>query len=99
MAETGIALLGTGFMGKAHSNAFRQLSHFFPGSLEPRMRVLCGTDARKTRSAAARYGWDESDTDWRRVVERDDIQIVDVCTPNHLHVEHAGAALAAGKHV
>ena len=97
--KVGVALLGTGFMGKAHSNAFRQVSRFFPGKLEPRMRVICGTNAIKAQAAAEQYGWEESDTDWRRVVERKDIDIVDICTPNYLHAEQIIAAAAAGKHI
>src|SRR5271157_2443382 len=81
--DVGVALLGTGFMGKAHSNAFRQVSRFFPGKLQPRMRVICGTNAAKAQAAAGQYGWEEADADWRRVIERKDIHIVDICTPNH----------------
>lgn len=98
-SKIGIALLGTGFMGKAHSNAIRQVSHFFPGKLEPRMRVICGTNSAKTQTAADLYGWEEADTDWRRIIERKDIDIVDICTPNHLHAEQIIAAAAAGKHI
>jgi len=98
-SNIGIAILGCGFMGKAHSNAFRQVRRFFPGKLQPRMRVMCGTQEAKAKEAADRLGWEESDTDWRRVVERKDIEIVDICTPNHLHAEQIAAAAAAGKHI
>ena len=98
-ANVGVALLGTGFMGKAHSNAFRQVSRFFPGKLEPRMRVICGTNEAKARAAAEQYGWEEADNEWRRVIGRKDIDIVDICTPNHLHAEQVVAAAAAGKHI
>jgi len=98
-SQLGVALIGTGFMGKAHSNAFRQVGHFFPGKFEPRMRVICGTTAEKARAAAKQYGWEEAETDWRRAVERKDIDIVDICTPNYLHAEQIIAAAASGKHI
>ena len=99
MATVNVGMLGYGFMGKAHSNAFRQVRHFFPGKLAPRMRVICGTHHQKLQQAALQYGWEETETDWRKVVERKDIDIIDICTPNHLHAEQAIAAAAAGKHI
>jgi predicted dehydrogenase len=99
MATVNVGMLGHGFMGKAHSNAFRQVRHFFPGKLEPRLRVICGTDPNKLEQAAQQYGWGETETDWRKVVERRDIDIIDICTPNHLHAEQAIAAAGAGKHI
>src|SRR5215471_6056752 len=98
-SKVGIAMIGCGFMGKAHSNALRQVRRFFSGSLEPRMRVICGTNASRLQAAAEQYGWEEADTDWRRAIERKDIDIVDICTPNHLHAEQIIAAAAAGKHI
>jgi len=92
-------MLGCGFMGKAHSNAYRQVLRFFPGKLEPRMRVICGTHPPKLKEAADQYGWEETEADWRKVVERKDIDIVDICTPNHLHAEQVAAAAALGKHI
>lgn len=94
-----IALIGTGFMGKAHSHAWRTAPRFFRLPLEPRMSVIVGTDPERTASAAVTYGWDEASTDWRSVVERDDIDAVDICSPGDTHAEIALAALAAGKHV
>jgi len=99
MAEINIALLGYKFMGKAHSNAFRQVRHFFPGNLEPRMKVICGRDEAVVAAAARQLGWEEYDTDWRRVVERKDINVVDVSTPGNRHAEMAIAAARAGKHI
>lgn len=94
----GVAVLGYSFMGKAHSNAWRNVNAFYPS---PRVaqRVLAGRDAGHVAEAARRFGWEESTTDWRAVLERDDIHIVDICTPGHLHAEQAIAALEAGKHV
>ncbi|MBE0008295.1 MULTISPECIES: Gfo/Idh/MocA family protein [unclassified Arthrobacter] len=94
----GVAVLGYSFMGKAHSNAWRNVNAFYP---TPRVaqQLLVGRDAGKVAEAATQYGWAESSTDWRGVLERDDIHIVDICTPGHLHAELAIAALQAGKHV
>ena len=99
MTEINVALLGYKFMGKAHSNAFRQVRRFFPGKLEPRMKVLCGRDEAAVAAAARQFGWEEYDTDWRRVVERKDIDVVDVSTPGNRHAEMAIAAARAGKHI
>lgn len=99
MAELNIALIGYKFMGKAHSNAFRQVRRFFPGKLEPRMKVICGRDRRGVEAAARQFGWEEAETDWRRVIERDDIDVVDISTPGNLHHPMALAAAAAGKHI
>ena len=97
--EIGVALLGYAFMGKAHSNAYRQVSRFFAPRLRPRLRVICGRDAANVAAAAAQYGWDEWATDWAAVVTRDDIDLVDISTPGHLHAEMAIAAARAGKAV
>ena len=95
----GVAVVGYSFMGKAHSNAWRNVGAFYPDVPRAVQRVLVGRDPHRVREAADRYGWQESATDWRAVIERDDIQVVDICTPGHLHAEIAEAALAAGKHV
>jgi predicted dehydrogenase len=94
-----VAVIGYSFMGKAHSNAWRNVSAFYPDVPPVRMQVLVGRDNGGVAAAAADFGWAESATDWRQVVERDDVDIVDVCTPGHLHADVARAALAAGKHV
>ncbi len=94
----GVAVLGYSFMGKAHSNAWRNVNAFHP-SPKVTQKVLVGRDPAQVDEAARQYGWEESLTDWRQVIERDDIQIVDICTPGHLHAEIAIAALDAGKHV
>lgn len=95
----GVAVIGYSFMGRAHSNAWRNVSAFYPDVAPVRMQTLVGRDATRVEQAAADLGWAEVATDWRAVLERDDIDIVDVCTPGHLHAEVALAALAAGKHV
>lgn len=95
----GVAVIGYAFMGKAHSHAWRNVGALRPGAPGVRRQVLVGRDADAVAVAADQYGWAESATDWRAVLERDDIDVVDVCVPGHLHAEVAIAALEAGKHV
>ncbi|WP_256841116.1 Gfo/Idh/MocA family protein [Ornithinimicrobium cryptoxanthini] len=95
----GVAVIGYSFMGRAHSNAWRNVAAFYPDVAPVRMQTLVGRDGTRVEQAAADLGWAGVATDWREVIERDDIDIVDVCTPGHLHAEVALAALAAGKHV
>ncbi|MGA5412765.1 Gfo/Idh/MocA family protein [Streptomyces pseudogriseolus] len=103
-AETGkpplrIGMVGYAFMGAAHSQGWRTVGRVFELPLRPEMAVICGRDADAVRAAADRHGWAETETDWRALVERDDIDLVDICTPGDSHAEIALAALAAGKHV
>jgi predicted dehydrogenase len=95
----GVAVVGYSFMGKAHSNAWRNVGAFHPACPPVRQQLLVGRDASAVKEAAGHFGWAESATDWRAIIERDDIDIVDICTPGHLHHDIAIAALAAGKHV
>ncbi len=97
--SVGIGLIGYAFMGAAHSQAWRTAPHFFDLPLRPELTVLVGRDQVRLEAAAARLGWQQTETDWRRVLERDDVQLVDVCTPGDTHAEIAIAALEAGKHV
>ena len=99
MPEINIGLLGYKFMGKAHSNAYRQVSRFFPGKLTPRLKVLCGRDRDGVEAAAGQLGWEEVETDWRKVVERKDIDVIDISTPGNVHHDQAIAAARAGKHI
>lgn len=94
-----IAMIGHGFMGAAHSQAWRTAHRFFDLPLEPVMQVLVGRNAEPTEAAAETWGWAEFATDWRAVVERDDIDVIDIVTPGDSHAEIAIAALHAGKHV
>ncbi|MFC7788223.1 Gfo/Idh/MocA family protein [Microbacterium sp. MAHUQ-60] len=94
-----VAMIGHGFMGAAHSVGWRQAPAAYPLPLTPTMAVLVGRDAERTASAAARWGWGETAADWRAVVERDDIDVIDIVTPGDSHAEIAIAALEAGKHV
>lgn len=97
MPQVNIALIGYAFMGRAHSNAWRQVSAFFRPRLQPRLRVLCGRSLAGLQEAAERFGWEETATDWRAVVTRPDIDLVDICTPGDSHAEIAIAAARAGK--
>jgi predicted dehydrogenase len=99
MSEIGVGLVGYKFMGRAHSNAYRQVGRFFDLKLSPRMRAICGRDEAGVKDAAAALGWEGYETDYRRLLERDDIGLVDVVTPGNTHPEIAIAALEAGKHV
>jgi predicted dehydrogenase len=95
----GVGLIGYAFMGAAHSQAWRTAPHFFDLPMRPELTVLAGRDAVRVTDAAERLGWASTETDWRRVLERDDVDLVDVCTPGDTHAEIAIAALEAGKHV
>ncbi|GAB2744454.1 Gfo/Idh/MocA family protein [Sinomonas soli] len=94
----GVAVIGYAFMGRAHSHAWRNVGAFFDVPAVEQ-RVLVGRDAEAVAEAAAKHGWAESATDWREVVARDDVHIVDICAPGWMHAEIAVAALEAGKHV
>ncbi|WP_282948725.1 Gfo/Idh/MocA family protein [Cellulomonas endometrii] len=92
-------MVGYAFMGAAHSQAWRTAPRFFDLPLTPEMRVLGGRDAAAVKAAADRLGWRDTATSWQDLVQRDDVDLVDVCTPGHTHAEIAIAALEAGKHV
>ncbi len=94
-----VAMVGHAFMGAAHSQAWRTVGHVFDLPLAPRLRVLVGRRAGPAAAAAGRLGWEESSTDWRAMVRRPDVDVVDIVTPGDSHAEIALAALAAGKHV
>jgi predicted dehydrogenase len=94
-----VALIGTAFMGRAHSQAWNTAPRFFDLPRDIRLSVVVGRDAQRTATAAQTLGWEESATDWRAVVDRDDIDLIDICTPGDTHAEIAIAALEAGKHV
>ena len=99
MPQVNVALIGYKFMGKAHSNAYRQVRRFFQGKFEPRMKVICGRDRAATEAAARQFGWEEVETDWRKVMGRKDVEVVDLCTPIDMHHPMAVAAAKAGKHI
>ncbi len=95
----GIGMVGHAFMGAVHSHAWRSVHRFFDPPLVPRLAVLGGRDETRAKAAAEKYGWEDVETDWRKLVARDDVGLVDVCTPGDSHAEIAIAALEAGKHV
>lgn len=94
----GVAVIGHSFMGKAHSQAWRNVNAVFD-TPKVAMRVLVGRNAASVDESARRYGWEESSTDWRASILRDDVDIVDICTPGALHAQIALFALEHGKHV
>lgn len=95
----GIGMVGHAFMGAVHSHAWRSVHRFFDPPLVPRLAVLAGRDEARAKAAAERFGWEAVETDWRKLIARDDVGLVDVCTPGDSHAEIAIAALEAGKHV
>ncbi len=90
-------MIGYGFMGRAHSNAFRQAGSFFDSPFELRLKTVCGRNRARLEEMASAWGWEEIATDWETVVSQPDIDIVDICTPNYLHAPIATAAAQAGK--
>src|SRR6201996_79164 len=95
----GIGMVGYAFMGAAPSRAWATVGQVFDVPLRPRMSVLAGRDSAATSAVAHRFGWRHSVTDWHELIERDDVQLVDICSPGDPHAEIAIAALDAGKHV
>ncbi|MFI1937349.1 Gfo/Idh/MocA family protein [Streptomyces purpureus] len=95
----GVGMVGYAFMGAAHSQGWRTVGRVFDLPLRPVLAAIGGRDAVAVRAAADRHGWAAAETDWRDLVARDDVQLVDVCTPGDSHAEIAIAALEAGKHV
>lgn len=100
MKQMNVGMIGYKFMGKAHSQAYRDVPMFFPQTAaKPVMKLICGRDKAGVEQAASQFGWDESVTDWRELVARDDIDIVDINAPSDAHKEIAIAAAKAGKHI
>src|SRR5207253_9274822 len=95
--ELRVGMIGYGFMGRAHSNAYKQVGQFFPSDHRVVLKAACARDAAKAKAFADQWGYESVETDWHKLVERKDIDVVDVCTPNNLHKEIALAAAAAGK--
>lgn len=97
--ELRIAIIGYNFMGKAHSNGWLQAAKFFDLESKPVLQVACGRNEKNLRAFADRWGWKHLETDWKKVVARDDVDVIDVSLPQHLHAEVAVAAARAGKHI
>ncbi|MFD9764516.1 Gfo/Idh/MocA family protein [[Kitasatospora] papulosa] len=98
-ATLGVGMVGYAFMGAAHSQGWRTAGHVFDMPVRPALAAICGRDRTAVEAAAARHGWAAAETDWRALIARDDVQLVDICTPGDSHAEIAIAALEAGKHV
>jgi len=94
-----VALIGQKFMGRAHSNALSQVSHFFDLPLKPVKHTVCGRDEKELKAFAAKWGWQSYTTRWEELAENPEIALVDIGTPNDVHAEQAIAMLEAGKHV
>jgi predicted dehydrogenase len=99
MASIGVAVIGTGFMGKCHAMAWSHVRPVFGGDTEVRMEVLCDIDPAHTSRRAAEYGFARAETDWRKLLADRSVDVVSITTPNNLHRELAVAFLEAGKHV
>jgi len=96
--ELRIGLIGTGFMGRTHSNGYRRVPNFFPDLLHtPVLKTVCSRNTEKVQAFADQWGYESIETDWRAVIARDDIDAVDICTPNDMHAEIAIAAAETGK--
>ncbi len=95
-----IGLIGTGFMGRTHSNAYNRIRNFFPDLVyQPQLKAVCSRNADKVKAFAAQWGYESAETDWKAIIGRNDIDAVDICTPNDSHAEIAIAAAAKGKMV
>jgi predicted dehydrogenase len=94
-----IGMVGYGFMGRAHSNAFKQVNNFFQLGHQTVLKAACARDAGKLKAFADQWGYESTETDWRKLIERKDIDVIDIAAPNDVHLEIATAAAAAGKMV
>ena len=92
-----IGMIGYGFMGRAHSNAYCKVGNFFDLEYQPVLKAACARDEERAKAFASNWGYESVETDWRKLIERDDIDAIDICTPNNLHKEISLAAAAAGK--
>ncbi|WP_442508228.1 Gfo/Idh/MocA family protein [Novipirellula sp. SH528] len=99
MKPLNIGMVGYGFMGRTHSNGYAQANHFFPCEYKPVLKAVCARNKEKAQAFADNWGYESVETDWREMLKRDDIDAIDVCTPNNLHKEISIAAAEAGKMV
>ncbi len=97
MKNLNIGMIGYGFMGRAHSNAYRTVNNFFPLDYRPVLKAACGRDREKVEAFADTWGYESVETDWRKLIERKDIDAIDIAAPNNTHREIALAAAKAGK--
>lgn len=94
-----IGLVGYGFMGRAHSNAYKRVNDFFQLQFRPVLRAVCGRSREKAEAFAAQWGYESTETDWRALVQRPDVDVIDIASPNDTHAEIASAAASEGKTV
>src|SRR4029079_2188531 len=92
-----VGMIGYGFMGRAHSNAYKQVGQFFPSGYEVVLKAACARNEAEVKKFAAQWGYESTETDWRKLVARPDIDVIDICTPNNMHKEIALAAAANKK--
>ena len=92
-----IGMVGYGFMGRTHTNGYKRANDFFELEHRPVLQAACGRDVAKTKAFADQWGWQSVESDWRRLVERDDMDAIDICTPNDSHMEIALACIKHGK--
>ncbi len=97
--QLNIGLVGYGFMGRTHSNAFLQAGRFFDLPWQPHLKAICARNVERARSFAENWGYESVETDWRKLVDRKDIDLIDIASPNDTHAEIAIAAAKAGKMV
>ncbi len=97
MKKLNVGIIGYGFMGRAHSNAYRKVNNFFDLKYHPVLKAACARSADNARAFAEKWGYESVETDWRQLIKRDDIDLIDICTPNNTHAEIAIAAAKAGK--
>jgi predicted dehydrogenase len=95
--QLNVAIIGCGFMGRTHANAYCRVGNFFELEYKPVLKAICDRNEEKAKEFATQWGFESIETDWKKLLERDDIDIVDICTPNNLHAEMAIAAAKAGK--
>ncbi|MFO1498812.1 MAG: Gfo/Idh/MocA family oxidoreductase [Verrucomicrobiota bacterium] len=97
MKTLNVGLIGYGFMGRAHSNAYQKVNHFFDLEYQPVLKAACARDEGKVKAFADKWGYQSIELDWRKLIDRKDIDLIDICVPNNLHAEIATAAAKAGK--
>ncbi|MFO1514316.1 MAG: Gfo/Idh/MocA family oxidoreductase [Verrucomicrobiota bacterium] len=97
MKQLRIGLIGYGFMGRAHSNAYRKVNNFFDLEYQPVLKAICARNADNAAAFAKKWGYESIEADWRKLIEREDIDAIDICTPNNSHADIAIAAARAGK--
>src|SRR5690625_7313249 len=99
MDKVKVGMIGYKFMGKAHSNAYRALSMFFPESMQPEMKVICGRNEEAVSKAAKQFGWAEYTSDWKQLLRRDDIDLIDINAPSNDHTAITNTSAKAGLHI